>query len=108
MRLERVRDATPLRGHQAHVRDGLHAKRQALLHDWLFYLCHRATTPWPKDATDNEAKAARLVRNSFQPHVQFLEWLLGIVASIESARQPRKGFAAPMRHALHDARSSDI
>ena len=41
---------------------GLDATRQALLRDWLFYLRYRATTPWPKDATDDDAKAARLVR----------------------------------------------
>lgn len=77
---------------------GLDAKRQAVLRDWLFYLRHRATTPWPKDATDNEAKTARIVRSSFQPHVDFLNWLLGIVANIEFAAQtlPRPVNAQPV------------
>jgi hypothetical protein len=64
---------------------GLDANRQALLRDWLFYLRYRATTPWPKDATDDDAKAARLVRNLFQPYVPFLEWLLNVLANIEFA-----------------------
>jgi len=92
---------------------GLDAKRQALLRDWLLYLRDRATAPWPKDASDDEAKAARVVWDAFQPHVRFLEWLLGIVGESEfgahSLSSPvRKGSATRARPALHDHRSSDI
>ena len=59
---------------------GFDASRQALLRDWLFYLLYRATTAWPKDAKDDDARAAGAIWRSFNPHVAFLEWLLGIVA----------------------------
>lgn len=65
----------------------LDASRQALLRDWLFYLRYRATTRWPKDATD-DARAARLVWGAFQPHRGFLEWMLGIMANVEFAAHP--------------------
>ena len=64
---------------------GLDAARQSLLRDWLFYLRYRAGTPWPKDATDDEARAARFVRQSFQPHLAFLDWMLGIIRGLESS-----------------------
>jgi hypothetical protein len=67
---------------------GLDANRQALLRDWLFYLHHRASTPWPKTARDDDATAAKIVWNLFQPHVSFLEWLLNIVATVEFAAHP--------------------
>jgi hypothetical protein len=67
---------------------GLDANLRALLRDWLFYLRYRATTPWPKDASDEDAKAASLVRNTFAPYVPFLEWLLNIVADIELVAHP--------------------
>ena len=62
----------------------LDGSRQALLRDWLFYLRYRATTGWPKDATDDDSRAARVVWQLFHPHIGFLEWLLGIIAGIES------------------------
>jgi hypothetical protein len=67
---------------------GFDASRQVLLRDWLFYLHYRATTRWPKDATDDEARAAGMVWQSFHPHVAFLEWLLGIVAGVEFSAHP--------------------
>ena len=67
---------------------GLDGTRQALLRDWLFYLRYRATTRWPKDATDDDARAAGLVWKTFHSHVPFLEWLLGIVGGIEFAAHP--------------------
>ena len=70
---------------------GFDASRQALLRDWLFYLHYRATTAWPKDAKDDDARAAGAIWRSFNPHVAFLEWLLGIVAGIEFAAHPLPG-----------------
>lgn len=61
---------------------GLDAPRQALLREWLFYLRNRATTPWPKDATDDEARAARVIWQLFHPHAAFLEWLHKIVGAV--------------------------
>jgi hypothetical protein len=61
----------------------LDSSEQALLRDWLFYLRYRATTQWPKDAKDDESRAARVVWNLFHPHIGFLEWMLGIVSGIE-------------------------
>ena len=77
---------------------GLDANHQALLRDWLFYLRYRAITPWPRDATDDDAKAASLVRNLFQPYIGFLDWLLNIVANIEFAAHtlPRPANAQPV------------
>jgi hypothetical protein len=78
--------------------NGLDAKRKALLRDWLFFLRYRATTPWPKAATDTDAKATTLVQDAFKPHVDFLEWLLGIVANVEFAAHalPRPANAHPV------------
>jgi hypothetical protein len=61
----------------------LAADKQALVRDWLMYLHYRATTQWPKAATDDEAKAARLVWNVFHDGVTFLEWLLNIIGVYE-------------------------
>jgi hypothetical protein len=61
----------------------LDPSRQALLRDWLFYLRYRATTRWPKDAKDDDSRAAQIVWNVFHPHIAFLEWLLTIVAGVE-------------------------
>jgi hypothetical protein len=66
----------------------LDGNRQTLLRDWLFYLRYRVTTPWPKDATDGDAKATAIVRSGFQRHVDFLDWLLKILADIEFAAHP--------------------
>jgi hypothetical protein len=57
--------------------------KQVLLRDWLLYLHYRATTPWPKGASDYEAAAANLVFNIFHPNAKFLEWLLNIVGVFE-------------------------
>jgi hypothetical protein len=65
---------------------GLDGNRQDLLRDWLFYLHYHATTPWPKDAKDDEAKAAEIVWSSFQPNLRFLEWMLAIVGGIQFAK----------------------
>jgi hypothetical protein len=77
---------------------GLDSPRQVLLRDWLFYLRYRATTPWPKNATDEDAKAARLVWHMFRPHVPFLDWMLGAIVSVESAGHPLRRPAE--RHAV--------
>jgi hypothetical protein len=68
--------------------NGLDAAKQSLLRDWLFYLRYRASTPWPKDATDDEARAARTVRNTFQRHLGFLDWMLGIIRPLEFKAHP--------------------
>ena len=70
---------------------GLDSSRRAVLRDWLSYLRYRATTQWAKDATDDDAKAARLVWQTFRPHVPFLEWMLGVVGSVELAAHPLPG-----------------
>jgi hypothetical protein len=77
---------------------GLDASRQALLRDWLFYLHYRATTPWPKDATDDDARAAKLVWGAFQPYRGFLEWMLATVANVEfdAHALPRPANARPV------------
>jgi hypothetical protein len=62
---------------------GLSADKKALLRDWLLYLHNRATTKSPKEATDDEEKAAALVFNVFGPIVKFLEWMLNVVGVSE-------------------------
>src|SRR5207302_7813937 len=54
--------------------------------------------PWPKEATDDEARAARIVRQSFQPHLPFLDWMLAIIRGLEfTARQlPGSSDQAPV------------
>jgi len=61
----------------------LDTSKQSLLRDWLFYLRYRATTAWPKDAKDDDSRAAHVVWNLFHAHIDFLDWMLGIVAGIE-------------------------
>ena len=61
----------------------LDASRKAVLRDWLFYLRYRARTGWPRDAKDDDSRAAQIVWNLFHPHTGFLEWLLRIVADVE-------------------------
>ena len=67
---------------------GLDASRQALLRDWLFYLHYRASTRWPKDAKDDDARAANLVWGAFHPYPGFLEWMLATVANVEFGAHP--------------------
>lgn len=74
---------------------GLDSTHRQLLRDWLSYLRDRATTPRPKDTADDDAAAARVVWSVFQPHVGFLDWMLGIVAN-------KKGSAGRGRPLLHE------
>ena len=67
---------------------GLDASRQAQLRDWLFYLHYRASTRWPKDAKDDDARAANLVWGAFHPYPGFLEWMLATVANVEFGAHP--------------------
>jgi hypothetical protein len=66
----------------------LDGSRQALFRDWLFYLRYRATTQWPKDAKDDDSRAAQIVWNLFHPHIGFLDWLLRIVAGVDFKAHP--------------------
>jgi hypothetical protein len=66
----------------------LDGSRQALLRDWLFYLRYRATTQWPKDAKDDDSRAAQIVWNLFHAHIGFLDWLLRIVAGVQFKAHP--------------------
>jgi hypothetical protein len=55
---------------------------RALLRDWLSFLHHHAATDSPKNASGDDARAARVVWQVFHPHVRFLEWMLGSVGRI--------------------------
>jgi hypothetical protein len=74
---------------------GLDAARKALLRDWLSYLRYRAGTPWPKDVGDDDSRAARIVRQLFQSHLPFLDWMLGILRPLDLKAHP-----LPSRSAL--------
>ncbi len=94
----------------AAIYSGLDASRQALLRDWLFYLHYRATTRWPKDAKDDDARAANLAWGAFHPYPGFLEWMLATVANVEFGAHalPRPANAQPVDQIARPAASRTV